>query len=89
MDRLHATVIGRVQGVAFRYFVKNAAQQLGLTGYVKNLPNGDVEVVVEGPADAVEELRMRLWKGPMFSNVVNVTEDTSPAKQEYSKFEIR
>lgn len=89
MNRLHATVTGRVQGVGFRYFVKSAAQQLELTGYVRNLPNGDVEIVAEGSTDAVEELRMRLWKGPMFSNVVNVIEETSETVGEYSKFEIR
>lgn len=89
MNRLHATVKGRVQGVGFRYFVKSAAQQLGLVGYVKNLTNGDVEVIAEGSADAVEELRMRLWKGPMFSNVVNVVEEMSDATGEHTEFVIR
>lgn len=89
MTRLHATAIGRVQGVGFRNFVKNAAQKLGLAGYVKNLPSGDVEVVAEGTADAVEELRMQLWKGPMFSNVVKVIEDTCETEGEYTSFKIQ
>jgi acylphosphatase len=54
--RLTAIVTGRVQGVGFRYFVRRRAEPLGLTGTATNLPNGRVEVVVEGPRVACEQL---------------------------------
>lgn len=46
---------GRVQGVGFRYTAQNLAQGFDVAGYVRNLPNGDVELVAEGPADQVEQ----------------------------------
>jgi len=54
--RLTATVTGRVQGVGFRYFVRRRAEPLGLVGTATNLRNGGVEVVVEGPRAACEQL---------------------------------
>jgi acylphosphatase len=54
--RLEAVVRGRVQGVGFRYWVRRRAEGLGLAGTATNLPNGGVEVVVEGPRAACEQL---------------------------------
>jgi len=76
MKRLHAIVSGRVQGVGFRYFVKNAALESKLSGWVRNLPDGTVELEVEGPDEDVEEFREKLWKGPGFSRIDNINEDT-------------
>ena len=59
--RLTATVSGRVQGVGFRYFVRRRAEPLGLAGTATNLRNGDVEVVVEGPRSACEQLVAAMW----------------------------
>lgn len=89
MKRIHAIVKGRVQGVGFRYFVRNAAQGLSLTGYVKNLADGNVEVLAEGSEDSIEELRMQLWKGPSFANVVDVSEEISDSKSEFVGFDVR
>src|SRR5262249_15372772 len=50
----HVYYSGRVQGVGFRYTAQRLAESFPVTGYVRNLPNGDVEVVAEGPADQVE-----------------------------------
>ena len=66
-------VKGRVQGVGYRYFVYNQAVKLGLNGFVKNLPDGDVYVVVSGPGDAIEKLVDLLWEGPSFAYVRGVT----------------
>lgn len=89
MKRIHATVSGRVQGVGFRYFVRNQASSLGLTGYVRNLENGDVEVVAEGPAEQVEALRQSLWKGPALSKVTDVDDTLSDATGEFGGFGLR
>lgn len=62
--RLTAFVRGRVQGVGFRWFVRSQALELGLTGYAKNLPDGRVEVLAQGPAQACGELLNRLEEQP-------------------------
>lgn len=89
MKRMKATVTGRVQGVGFRYFVRNQANELDLAGYVKNLPDNDVEVVAEGPAEKLEELRQRLWKGPVLSKVSNVNDEISDATGEFNGFNVQ
>lgn len=67
-------VSGRVQGVGYRWFTTTAARELGLRGSVKNLADGAVEVVVEGPPDAVETLARRLSQGPPAARVEAVRE---------------
>jgi acylphosphatase len=62
-------VHGRVQGVGYRYFVLREAQALGVTGYARNLPDGRVEVVAEGPDAVVERFEARLSEGPAFAEV--------------------
>ncbi|MCF6505857.1 acylphosphatase [Blastococcus sp. MG754426] len=54
--RVEVLVSGRVQGVGYRYFVRGLAQRAGLSGVARNLPDGRVEVVAEGPEAAVREL---------------------------------
>ena len=71
-------VRGRVQGVGYRYFVERVAQELGLTGYAKNLEDGRVEVHVMGPAELVSELSGHLWKGPRWADVRGVDEQEAP-----------
>ena len=73
-------VRGMVQGVGFRYFVYRAAQELGLTGYVKNLDDGRVEVYAAGPEGKLAELARRLWKGPAHSDVRGVEEEEAPVR---------
>jgi acylphosphatase len=69
-------VSGRVQGVGYRYFVQRAAVALNVAGHVRNLPDGRVEVVAEGPESVLAELEQRLWEGPAFASVGAV--DRSP-----------
>jgi acylphosphatase len=57
-------VSGRVQGVGYRFFAQRAAERLGLTGYVKNLGDGRVEVFVIGPPAKLQILRAELQRGP-------------------------
>jgi acylphosphatase len=65
-------VAGQVQGVFFRASTRHQAQQLGLTGYVKNLHDGRVEVIACGETAAIEELRAWLSKGPTGARVSGV-----------------
>lgn len=62
-------VSGRVQGVGFRYFVQDAAEREGLTGFVRNLDDGRVEAVAEGEAEAMERFEMALHRGPSHARV--------------------
>ncbi len=80
-------VRGRVQGVGYRYFVEKAAADLGLTGYARNLDNGDVEVYAVGAPEQVAQLSGLLWKGPRWSDVRGVEEQEAPVVQ-YVSFRI-
>lgn len=60
---------GRVQGVGFRYFAYRQARQLGLTGYVKNLPSGEVEIIAYGEIDSLEIFINAIKKGTPFSMI--------------------
>jgi acylphosphatase len=62
--RLHVVVRGRVQGVGFRWFVRETARSLDVSGWVKNLPDGSVEVAADGPNGAITRLREELQRGP-------------------------
>lgn len=73
-------VSGRVQGVGFRAFVADAARVEGVAGWVRNLPDGSVEVRAEGEAEAVGRLERRLWQGPAHARVDDVlAEDVAPS----------
>ena len=72
MTAVRATVTGRVQGVGFRYATLSEAQQLGLTGWVRNLADGRVEVVAQGTQDDVDHLVDWLATGPRLASVIGV-----------------
>jgi acylphosphatase len=72
-------VFGMVQGVGFRWFVARHARSLGLTGFVRNLPNGSVEVMVDGPEDALPALERLLRTGPGSAQVDRVERSSEPA----------
>lgn len=78
--RLHVLVRGRVQGVGFRWFVREAARELGLAGWVRNRPDGAVEVAAEGSAATIERLREQLRNGPPGAVVTSV-DDIEAADQ--------
>ncbi|MEE8342543.1 MAG: acylphosphatase [Gammaproteobacteria bacterium] len=65
-------VFGRVQGVFFRVSTRRQAQELGITGYVRNLPDDRVEVLACGEHDAVNALRDWLWVGPSAARIEDV-----------------
>jgi acylphosphatase len=81
-------VTGRVQGVGFRYFTYSIANKYGLRGWVRNLSDGSVEVVVQGEEGRIENLRKYLLRGNMFIKVGKIQEKTLEV-EEFSSFEIR
>ena len=86
--RLHALITGMVQGVGFRFFVLRSAEELGLAGWVRNRWDGRVEVAAEGPHDALNQLLLKLRRGPMSAQVENVEYDFSDSKGEFKQFAV-
>jgi len=83
-------VYGYVQGVFFRAFASRRATELGLTGYVRNLPDGEaVEVLAEGERKQLEELIGYLKAGPPAAKVDKVVTNWSEYTGNYSRFSIR
>ena len=72
MDRLHAVVHGEVQGVGFRYFLIDRARPLGVRGWVRNRPDGSVEITAEGERDDLEALLGAARRGPRGATVRDV-----------------
>ena len=81
-------VIGRVQGVGFRFFAENWAHQLGLSGYVKNCADGTVEAYAIGGGAALEEFKARLAEGPRSARVDQVQEFEEQVKGSYRRFVV-
>ncbi|MFZ2886740.1 MAG: acylphosphatase [Minisyncoccia bacterium] len=88
MEEFHAIVSGRVQMVTYRAFVEKHARQLALTGFVRNLENGNVEVVAQGEKEKLEELLMHLRKGSLFAHVEDVQVDWREPAGQCDGFEI-
>ena len=86
---VQAIVYGYVQGIFFRAFVSRRAKELGLTGYVRNLPGGTVEVNAEGERKQLERLIGYLKVGPPGARVEKVTTNWSEHTGSYSGFNIR
>lgn len=87
--RARALVRGLVQGVNFRWFTQRRALDLGLRGFVRNLPDGSVEVVAEGERASVETLFDTLRVGPSAAIVESVEAKWGSPTGEFSRFEVR
>ena len=81
-------VMGRVQGVGFRFFTENWANRLSLSGYVKNCANGTVEAYAVGDAAALEEFKAALAEGPRSARVDQVQEFEEQLQTGYSRFVV-
>ena len=84
----HVRVSGRVQGVAFRWHTREEALRLGLAGWVRNLPDGTVEVWAEGEPEAVAALERWLERGPALARVTG-TEGEAAEPRGLAGFEVR
>jgi acylphosphatase len=89
MKRVRLIVYGNVQGVFYRANTRNKASQLGLKGFVKNLPDGTVEVVAEGPEGKLNALIEFCRNSPGYSNVSKVDVKEEKATGEFERFEVR
>ena len=87
--RLICTIHGRVQGMGFRWSVRELAAKLGVTGYVHNGEDGGVHVVAEGAEETLEELRAFCYRGPDGAKITGVDVAEEPATGEFTHFEIR
>lgn len=81
-------VTGRVQGVGFRYFTQDVARREGVTGWVRNRPDGSVEALVEGDAEAVTRVERAIRSGPRGARVDAVHVDLQPPHGAYRDFSI-
>ncbi len=86
--RAHVIIHGRVQGVFFRLETQKAARQFGVTGWVRNLSDGNVEAVMEGPAAAVDALLDWCGHGPRLARVDKVDITRASYVGEYDSFEV-
>ena len=82
-------VSGIVQGVGYRFFAARAARSLGIRGFVRNLPDGRVEVVATGPEDALRQLEEALRRGPAGALVEGATLSETALDRDPDGFEIR
>lgn len=82
-------VCGRVQGVFFRQFTKNTAQELGIVGYARNLPDSCVQVLAEGPKQSIDVFIQRLRVGPPLSRVDSLDVEWKQPSGEFTSFVIR
>jgi acylphosphatase len=79
---------GRVQNVGFRYFTRDVAEREGVTGYVRNLPDGRVEAYVEGDLDAVTRVERAIRSGPAGARVDHVDADAVTPSGAYKSFRV-
>jgi acylphosphatase len=87
--RLSLTISGRVQGVGFRASAYDEARSLGLAGWVRNAPGGEVEIVAEGKRENLELLLAWAHSGPPGARVVHLQEDWADPTGEFADFRIR
>lgn len=82
-------VFGLVQGIGYRNFVKNSADNLNIKGYVSNNEDGSVTVAASGDAEKLEEFKEKCKKGPKFANVNNIEFKDIEIDDDFTNFEIR
>ena len=86
--RGHFRISGRVQGVCFRMYTQEQARRLGVVGWVRNLPDGDVEVLAEAEEDSLTAFLEWCRQGPSYAHVTRVQEQFSEPTGEFSEFRI-
>ena len=89
IKRVRVIISGRVQGVGFRYFTQREGERLGIVGWVKNLPNGDVEAEAEGEEAQVDAFVEAIRRGPPASRVLDFQIVAIPANHRDVGFDIR
>ena len=87
--QIHMNIRGRVQGVFYRASARHEAERLGLAGWVRNCPDGAVELVAQGPRPLCEELLRYCYEGPPGARVDEIEVTWGEASSEYSRFDVR
>lgn len=88
MNQVHVHIIGSVQGVGYRQFVRSGARKSGVTGWVRNLPDGSVEALLQGERDKLDTLLPVLKQGPFLSDVKDMQIDWEDMEEKLSDFVI-
>ncbi|MCT7377040.1 acylphosphatase [Chelativorans salis] len=88
LEAKHVRVTGRVQGVNFRAWTRAEAERLGLTGWVRNEPDGAVTAFIVGPGAAVETMLERLGEGPPAARVAGVSAEATDSEEAPDRFAI-
>ena len=89
LKRMHGFVSGRVQGVGFRYFTQETANELGITGWVKNTYDGKVEFVAEGTEEQLAVFKRKVSRGPSSAYVSDVKVIDMVASGEFTTFRVK
>jgi acylphosphatase len=89
MKRVSIVAGGIVQGVCFRYYAQRKAEELGLTGWVRNIPDGRIEAVVEGEDGAVDHMVKWFRRGPPGAHVSEFAVRAQPYRGEFDDFRVR
>lgn len=89
MTRIHVLISGLVQGIGFRYYIKDRADELGLVGWVQNTHDGRVEAVIEGSKDRVDTFVKLCKEGPLLASVDSVKIVTLEAKRDLVEFTVK
>lgn len=87
--RVHLLVYGLVQGVGFRYAARDAASDFGVSGWVRNLPDGSVEIVAQGSVDAVAKMTAWAERGPRHAAVSRIEVERETPVAGLTGFDIR
>lgn len=89
MTRCHIVVTGRVQGVGFRFFCRDLAMDMNVTGWVRNRSDGTVEMEVQGVSNVLAQLCAAVERGPAMSRVTGVASTSIPTLSDEDSFDIR
>ena len=89
LKAVHILISGRVQGVGFRWFAEKRASELAVTGYVRNLPEGDVEVLAQADDQTLESFCRELRQGPRFAEVDEFSMKPVPVDVSLQGFGVR
>jgi acylphosphatase len=89
MREMAAVVHGRVQGVWFRGWTRETARAIGVTGWVRNLPDGTVEVLAHGTDRQLEQFEAALWQGPPLARVTGIESSRTDTDAPLPDFSVR
>ncbi|WP_319541901.1 acylphosphatase [uncultured Pseudodesulfovibrio sp.] len=89
MRQFRATIHGKVQGVWFRAWTRDMARELGVTGWVRNMKDGNVEALAHGNDELLKKFEQRLWEGPPLARVTKIDATWSETDEILPSFSVR